>query len=162
PEPITAETDATHRYADGTVTPDGRWWIGVRERHDLGPAVADVVNELVVIATDGSAEPRVLATGRDFYSSPRGSPSGDRLAWLEWDLPWMPWDGTELFVASLSAAAELGEPSLVAGREAEESIWDPEWSPAGDLAFASDRSGWWNLERIIDGDRQVLHAAEAE
>ena len=76
PEPITPETDGAHRYADGTITPDGRWWIGVRERHDLGPAVADVVNELVVVPTDGSAEPRVLATGRDFYSSPRIAPDG--------------------------------------------------------------------------------------
>jgi len=162
PEPITPDTDGTHRYADGTITPEGRWWIGVRERHDLGPKVADVVNELIVVPSDGSAEPRVLASGRDFYSSPRVSSDGDRLAWLEWDLPWMPWDGTELFVADLSAEAELGEPSLVAGRAAEESIWDPEWSPSGDLVFASDRSGWWNLERVRDGERTLLHPAEAE
>jgi dipeptidyl aminopeptidase/acylaminoacyl peptidase len=162
PEPITSDTQGAHRFADGTITPDGRWWIGVRERHDLGPAVADVVNELVVVPTDGSSEPRVLASGRDFYSSPRIAPGGDRLAWLEWDLPWMPWDGTELFVAPLSADAELGEPSLVAGRAAEESIWDPEWSPAGDLVFASDRSGWWNLERVRDGERTVVHEADAE
>jgi dipeptidyl aminopeptidase/acylaminoacyl peptidase len=162
PEAITPDTDGAHRYADGTITPDGRWWIGVRERHDLGPEVADVVNELIAVPTDGSSEPRVLATGRDFYSSPRVAPGGDRLAWLGWDLPWMPWDGTELFVAPLSADAELGEPVLVAGRAAEESIWDPEWSPTGDLVFASDRSGWWNLERQHDGERQVLHEADAE
>jgi dipeptidyl aminopeptidase/acylaminoacyl peptidase len=162
PEPITPDTDGSHRYADGAITPDGRWWVGVRERHDLGPAVADVVNELVVVPTDGSADPRVLATGRDFYASPRVTHDGDRLAWLEWDLPWMPWDGTELFVAALSGDAELGAPAAVAGRAAEESIWDPEWSPSGDLVFASDRSGWWNLERVRDGERQVLHAADAE
>jgi dipeptidyl aminopeptidase/acylaminoacyl peptidase len=162
PEPITPDTDGSHRYADGAITPDGRWWVGVRERHDVGPAVADVVNELVVVPADGSADPRVLATGRDFYSSPRVTHDGDRLAWLEWDLPWMPWDGTELFVAALSGDAELGAPAAVAGRAAEESIWDPEWSPSGDLVFASDRSGWWNLERVRDGERQVLHAADAE
>ncbi|HJX06439.1 MAG TPA: prolyl oligopeptidase family serine peptidase [Actinomycetota bacterium] len=162
PQPITPDTDGTHRYADGTITPDGRWWIGVRERHDLGPAVADVVNELVAVPTDGSAEPDVLATGRDFYSSPRVSPDGDRLAWLEWDLPWMPWDGTELYAADLSREAKLGEATPIAGRAAEESIWDPEWSPSGDLVFASDRSGWWNLERAREGERRVLHAAEAE
>jgi len=162
PEAITPDTDGAHRYADGAITPDGRWWIGVRERHDLGPAVADVVNELVAVPTDGSAEPRVVATGRDFYSSPRVAPDGGRLAWLEWDLPWMPWDGTELIVAELSAEAELGKASVVAGSAGEESIWDPEWSPTGDLVFASDRSGWWNLERVRDDDRRVLHAAAAE
>ena len=103
PEPITPETDATQRFADGQITPDGRWWIGVRERHDLGPAMRDVVNELVAVPTDGSAAPRTIAGGRDFYASPRISPDGSSLAWLAWDLPWMPWDGTELFVAPLSA-----------------------------------------------------------
>ena len=160
PESITPDTEGAHRYADGTITPDGRWWIGVRERHDLGPA--GVVNELIAVPTDGSVQPHVLATGRDFYSSPRVAPDGGRLAWLEWDLPWMPWDGTELFAAALSGDAELGDPARVAGRVGEESIWDPEWSPTGDLVFASDRSGWWNLERVRDGERRVLHAAEAE
>ncbi len=162
PVPITPDTDAMQRFADGQITPDGRWWIGVRERHDLGPEMRDVVNELVAVPTDGSAAPRTIAGGRDFYSSPRISPDGSSLAWLTWDLPWMPWDGTELFVAPLFADAELGEASPVAGRAGEESIWDPEWSPTGDLVFASDRSGWWNLERVRDGARTVLHAAEAE
>ena len=162
PVAITPETDAKQRFADGAITPDGRWWIGVRERHDLGPAMLDVVNELVAVPTDGSAPPRTIAGGRDFYSSPRVSLDGSSLAWLTWDLPWMPWDGTELFVAPLSLEAELGAAVSVAGRAGQESIWDPEWSAAGDLVFASDRSGWWNLERIRDGARTVLHQAEAE
>lgn len=163
PVPITPETDATHRFADGVVTADGRWWIGVRERHDLGPAVADVVNELVAVPADGRGEPHVLATGHDFYSSPRVSPDGETLAWLSWDLPWMPWDGCELSVAPLAAEATLlGPPDVVAGRNGEESVWDPEWSPSGDLVFASDREGWWNLERIREGRREPLYPAEAE
>ena len=160
--PITPATDATQRFADGQITPDGRWWIGVRERHDLGPAMVDVVNELVAVPTDGSADPRTIVGGHDFFSSPRISADGSTLAWLSWDLPWMPWDGTELFVAPLSVEAELGDASPVAGRAGEESIWDPEWSPVGDLVFASDRSGWWNLERVRDGVRTVVLEAEAE
>ncbi len=162
PVPITPETDATQRFADGQITPDGRWWIGVRERHDLGPAMVDVVNELVAVPTDGSADPRTIVGGHDFFSSPRISADGSTLAWLSWDLPWMPWDGTELFVAPLSVEAELGDAAPVAGRAGEESIWDPEWSPSGDLVFASDRSGWWNLERVRDGVRTVVLEAEAE
>ena len=162
PIAITPDTNATQRFADGAITPDGRWWIGVRERHDLGPAMLDVVNELVAVPTDGSAEPRTIAGGRDFFSSPRISPDGSQLAWLTWDLPWMPWDGTELYVAPLSPGVVLGEATLVAGRLGEESICDPEWSPAGDPVFASDRSGWWNLERVRDGVRTVLYEAEAE
>jgi dipeptidyl aminopeptidase/acylaminoacyl peptidase len=162
PTPITPEVDdKRHRYADGCVTADGSLWLGVRERHE-GDGPADVVNELVAIPTDGSREPRIVVGGRDFYAAPRVSPDGTKLSFLAWDLPWMPWDGCELFVAELSPEGELGEISHVAGRDGEESIWQPEWSPEGDLVFASDRSGWWNFERIRDGERQLLHPAEAE
>jgi dipeptidyl aminopeptidase/acylaminoacyl peptidase len=162
PVPITPDVPGkAHRYADGRVTADGRLWIGVRERHE-GASSRDVVNELVAVPTDGSAEPAIVASGRDFYSSPRISPDGTRLAFLAWDLPWMPWDGCELHVADLEPGGALANVRHVAGRDGEESIWQPEWSPDGDLVFGSDRSGWWNLERIRDGERAVLHAAEAE
>jgi dipeptidyl aminopeptidase/acylaminoacyl peptidase len=162
PVPITpAVAGNKHRYADGRITRDGNLWIGVRERHE-GDGPDEVVNELVAIPTDGSSDPTVIAGGRDFYSSPRISPDGSRLCFLAWNLPWMPWDGCELFVADLSTDGTLGDPTHVAGRDGEESIWQPEWSPGGDLVFASDRSGWWNLERIRDGERAVIHKAEAE
>jgi dipeptidyl aminopeptidase/acylaminoacyl peptidase len=74
----------------------------------------------------------------------------------------MPWDGCELFVADVVQGGVLGAPTLAAGRDGEESIWQPEWSPAGDLVFVSDRSGWWNLERIHEGERTALHPVEAE
>jgi len=163
PVPITAAVEGTkHRYTDGRVTSDGSLWIGVRERHDQGERSRDVVNELVAISTDGSAEPRIIAGGRDFYSNPRISPDGTQLSFLAWDLPWMPWDGCELFAAELTPEGALGDITHVAGRDGEESICQPEWSPDGGLVFASDRSGWWNLERARDGERDVLHEAEAE
>ena len=163
PVPITPAVEGRrHRYADGAVTADGRLWIGVRERHPEGGRSADVVNELVAIPTDGSTEPTVIAGGRDFYASPRISPDGTKLAFLAWDLPWMPWDGCELHVAALGRDGALTDVVHVAGKDGEEAIWQPEWSPSGDLVFASDRRAWWNLERIRDGERRVLHEAEAE
>jgi dipeptidyl aminopeptidase/acylaminoacyl peptidase len=120
-----------HRYADGTVHA-GRI-VCVRERHEED----GVVNELVSFPADGSAEPELVAGGRDFYMAPRLSPDGGRLAWLEWDHPRMPWDGTELVV----------DGALVAGGP-EESVLDPQWSPGGELRWLSDRTGWWNLEGL--------------
>jgi dipeptidyl aminopeptidase/acylaminoacyl peptidase len=162
PIPITAAvSDRRQRYADGRITDDGTLWIGVRERHeDRGPAA--VVNELVAVPTDGSTEPRVIASGRDFYAAPRISPNGAKLSYLAWDLPWMPWDGCELHVADLHPDGTLGAVTHIAGRDGEESIWQPCWSPGGDLVFASDRSGWWSLERLRGEEREVLHAADAE
>src|SRR5262249_51949240 len=88
PEP--AEPNAV-RYADGVVTPDGSTVICVRERHEN----EEVVNELVSFPADGSAEPEVIVSGHDFFAAPRLDPAGTRLAWLAWDHPRMPWDGTE-------------------------------------------------------------------
>jgi dipeptidyl aminopeptidase/acylaminoacyl peptidase len=163
-EPVAITPDvpgAAHRYADGRVTRDGSLWIGVRERHE-GETSRSVINELVALPTDGSAEPKIIAGGRDFYSSPRISPDGRKLSFLAWDLPWMPWDGCELHVADLASDGTLGDPERVAGRDGEEAIWQPDWTPDGDLVFASDRSGWWNLERLHGLQRTVLHEAEAE
>jgi dipeptidyl aminopeptidase/acylaminoacyl peptidase len=163
PQAITPRVDRKrHRYADGRVTADGSLWIGVRERHEGSGLPSEVVNELVAVPTDGSAEPRSITGGRDFYAAPRISPDAETLCFLAWDLPWMPWDGCELFVAELAADGTLGTPTLVAGHDGEESIWQPDWSPTGDLVFASDRSGWWNLERVRGGEREALYAAEAE
>ncbi len=64
----------------------------------------------------------------------------------------MPWDGCELFVGDLAGDGTLVSARRVAGRAGEESIFQPAWSPAGDLHFASDRTGWWNLYRERDGE----------
>ena len=124
--------------------------------------MSEVVNELVAVKLEGDSEPSVIASGYDFYAVPRIAPDGTRLSWLSWNLPWMPWDGSELWVADLGADGSLAHERRVAGRDGEESIWQPTWSPTGDLVFASDRSGWWNLERLHDDHRERLHEAEAE
>jgi dipeptidyl aminopeptidase/acylaminoacyl peptidase len=145
PAPITPEPAAPTalRYADGRVTPDGRFVICVRESH--GPD-GDVTSDIVALPADGSAPPRSLVSGADFYSFPRPIPTGDRLVWTSWNHPNMPWDGTELWEARLLDGARLGEPRRIAGGP-KESVFQPEWAPDGTLHFVSDRSGWWNLYR---------------
>ena len=86
------------RYADGRVTPDGRWCVCVRERHDTG---GEPVNELAAVAADGSQTQRTLWAGSDFVMTPRVSPDGSMLAWISWDHPDMPWDATRLRVHRL-------------------------------------------------------------
>jgi len=135
------------RYADLCVDPGGECLWCVRERHEQG----SVFNELVRIAADGGSLPQTVASGWDFYAFPRVSPDGRRLAWICWNAPQMPWDGTYLYVADIGSDGFLGEPVLVAGG-AEESVFQPQWSPDGVLHFVSDRSGWWNLYAWDGGD----------
>jgi dipeptidyl aminopeptidase/acylaminoacyl peptidase len=167
PAPITPAppSDRAHRYADGRVTADGSMLVSVRERHE---ADGEVVNELVSLPADGSAEPRVIAGGHDFYAAPRLDAGGGRVAWLSWDHPRMPWDGTELWVAELAGDGSISGERLVAGGP-DESILQPLWSPSGELWFASDRTGWYNLYAVtVDGSSAgkpqpcPLEAREAE
>ncbi|GAA2096263.1 S9 family peptidase [Actinomadura alba] len=159
PVPVTAEPDSpgTHRYADLRLTPDRSLLICVRERHEVG----GVVNELVAIPADGQGTVRTIASGWDFYSFPRPSPDGRWLAWTCWNAPSMPWDATWLFIAELSADGRLGGPTLIAGGS-EESIFQPEWSRDGTLHFVSDRSGWWNLYAWRHGEVTPVLLQDAE
>lgn len=160
PQPLTAEpaVNAGERYADYCLTPDGRTLLCVRESHRPG---AEATNELVAIPLDGEGDPRTVVSGSDFYSFPRVSPDGRRLAWTCWDHPRMPWDGTELWVADLGSDGSTTVPQLVAGGPGE-SIFQPQWSPQGVLHFVSDRTGWWNLYAWQDGATVPLAPAEAE
>ena len=161
PKPVTSEPSipAGERFADAVVTSDGRLLVAVHESH--ATEGREAVNDLVVIPTDGTAAPRSIAGGHDFYSSPRISPDGRQLAWLTWDHPRMPWDGTELWVADFASDGTLSNQVRVAGG-AEESIFQPEWSPGGALHFVSDRSGWWNLYQLSGDNPESLAPMEAE
>ena len=147
------------RYADMIVDRKRGRIIAVREDHT---GAGEAVNTLVSISIEDGADARVLASGNDFYASPRLSPDGKRLAWLTWNHPNMPWDGTELWVGEVSEDGTLTNTKLVAGG-VEESIFQPEFSPDGTLYFVSDRTGWWNLYRLNDDGRaEALHEMRAE
>jgi dipeptidyl aminopeptidase/acylaminoacyl peptidase len=157
PVPITPA--GPWRYADLRVDAGRRRFVAVREDH---PGGGEPVNQIVDVALDGEREPRVLVTGSDFVASPRIAPGGDRLAWLEWDHPNMPWEATRLRVAVIGDDGLLGEPDLAAGGP-DESVVQPEWSADGTLHLVSDRSGWWNLYRLVEGPRlEPLAPMEAE
>jgi dipeptidyl aminopeptidase/acylaminoacyl peptidase len=157
-EPVTPEPPVSrgHRYADLAVA-DG-WAIGVRERHTADGD--EPANELVRIPLDGG-EPEIVASGHDFVSSPRISPDGTRLAWLGWDHPNMPWDGTELWVGDLSPGGSVDHARRVAGGPSE-SLFQPEWSPDGVLHVVSDRTGWWNLYRVAGTELEPVLPLDAE
>lgn len=147
--PITPEppAPAAFRYADLGVSPDGGSLVCVRERHESDHLV---INDIVVVRTDGGGEPRRLISGHDFFSSPRISADSRRLLWLSWDHPRMPWDGTDLWAAELASDFTPEKPRRVAGGDAE-CIFQPTWGDNGEIYFVSDRTGWGNLYRWAPG-----------
>ena len=152
--PITPELDV--RYADATVDAARGRLICVAEDHRREGVEAE--NLLVSVPLNGG-EPEPLHQGYDFYSSPRLSPDGTRLAWICWNHPRMPWDATELWLADVASSGALLNPRRIAGDargafRADVSILQPEWGTDGALYCVSDASGWWNLQRW-DGDALV-------
>jgi dipeptidyl aminopeptidase/acylaminoacyl peptidase len=149
PHPITQVGDWF--FADFAYDSARRRLIAVREDHSR--ANREPETTLVGIPLDGGESAgEVIASGYDFYSTPRLSPDGTQLTWLAWRHPQMPWDNTELWVADVMPAGTLEHAACVAGGPSE-SIYQPGWSPDGALYFVSDRDGWWKLYRSDRSDR---------
>ena len=153
PVPLTPEPAETAglRYADPVLGPGGDeiWW--VREAHDGGTIRRHIV--AVPVSGTAAADPgavREIAGGSDFLAFPRPAPDGRRVAWIAWDHPRMPWDGTELRVGELGPDGTVSSVATVLGG-ADESVLQPEWADADMLYVISDRSGWWNLYRLPAG-----------
>ena len=156
PEPLTPE--APLRYADAILDKTRNRLICVREDHQ--EEGHEPINTIATVPLNGG-EAQVLVSGSDFYAFPRLSPDGSQLAWICWNHPNMPWDGTELWVAAVQADGSLSEPQKIAGGLTE-SIFQPEWSPDGTLYFVSDRTNWWNLYRYQDGKTEAICPKDAE
>ena len=152
------------RYADLVPTPNGRWLLAVEERARAG---AEPENRLVAfpLPVDGlpsaPVQPEEVARGHDFYSSPVVSGDGNWIAFLAWDHPNMPWDGTVLYRQPWSDGGASG-PALAIAGGSHESVVQPGFSPRGVLTFVSDASGWWNLYQLREGTLRSVCARPAE
>ena len=111
---------------------------------DLDPAPR-TSRAIVEVALDGSGT-REVARSHHFVVNPRISPDRRRLAWIGWDHPLMPWDGTRVMVAELTDGV-AGPAREVFGAD-DVSVVGLEWAPDGTLLAMADPNGWWNLHRI--------------
>jgi len=155
-EALTA--NGLHRHADFVLDRGRQRLIAVREDHSQPDREAR--SSLVAIGLSGGAESE-LAGGFDFYAAPRLSPDGRQLAWLCWNHPLMPWQGSELWLADVDVGGELVRSRRIAGG-ADESLCQPLWSPRGQLFVVSDRTGWWNLYRVEGQALQAVCPMKAE
>ncbi|MDP9862088.1 MULTISPECIES: dipeptidyl-peptidase 5 [Streptosporangium] len=168
PLPLTPDDGA--RYGDLYLPPGREEVWAVRETHPAAPETGAAGTgaaespedgagpgrrplprrDLVAVPLDGGPV-RVIATAQHFLTNPRLSPDGTHVAWIGWDHPAMPWDGTELCVAPLDAAGAAGPYRVVAGGP-QESVIQAEWRDDGALYALTDPDGWWNLHLVpLDG-----------
>lgn len=157
-DPVALTAPGSLRYADLQIDLRHRRVICVAERAREG---AEPENFLAGVSLE-TGEVKPLVRGADFYAFPRLHPNGERLAFLAWNHPAMPWDTCELHLAELGTDGSPAAPVKVAGG-AGEAIFAPSWAPSGELTFASDRSGFSNLYRLDrHGRTTCMHAALAD
>lgn len=159
PEALTPE--GPFRYADLCVDQQRQQLLCVREDHSAEGK--EETNSIVAVslAADNLGQVRTLTEGNDFYSNPRISPKGNQLSWITWNHPNMPWDETECWIADINDTGALSNQLCVAGGK-QESVFQPQWSPNGDLFLISDRSDWWNLYRWDGKNLSPVTSREAE
>jgi dipeptidyl aminopeptidase/acylaminoacyl peptidase len=180
PVPLTP-ADGGFRFADLVLSPDDQeiWCVRETVRRLDGDAVPEgfhvgggvaVRREIVAVPFDGSAASdaaaiRVLVSGAQFFAFPTPSPDGTKLAWINWNHPNMPWDGTELRVGAVSGSTlRVADAALVMGGP-DESVLAPLWRDDATLYAISDASGWWNLYQVAasaGAAPQALHPLEEE
>jgi dipeptidyl aminopeptidase/acylaminoacyl peptidase len=162
PAPLTPEPERSHglRYGDLVASPDGTEVWCVRETV-TGELPTDIRRDLVAIPLDGSGAVRSLGASHHFLTGPKPSPDGRHVAWLGWNHPAMPWDGTELCVAEI-AGDGFGPHRVLAGGPTE-AVCQVEWDSADALLAVTDPDGWWNVYRVgLDGTILNLHACQEE
>jgi dipeptidyl aminopeptidase/acylaminoacyl peptidase len=150
--------EGNYRYADFCYDTAREQLIVIREDFTKD-AHHPASNIIALDLTNGAI--KILALGADFYSNPRLSPDGKQFSFLRWNHPNMPWDGTECVLAQLNQNGDIINPTVIAG-SAQESIFQPQWSPTGELFFVSDRSNWWNIYRWDGTASHVVYSAPAE
>lgn len=153
---LTPEGD--YRYADFCLDEQRQRLLAVREdchlksEHPLSSIIAIDLHSFAITT---------LAEGADFYSNPRLSPKGNQLSYLRWNHPAMPWDATECVLNDLADNGSIIHSRVIAGG-AGESIFQPQWSPLGELFFVSDRGNWWNIYRWTGECAQCVCPMDAE
>lgn len=154
-EPLPLTPEGPFRHGDLRLVGDRVF--AVRETYGEGSTPA---RDIVAIPVDGRAASDAAAIvsvigGADFLAYPTPSPSGDRLAWVSWNHPDMPWDAATLHLGHLDASGAVVDDVVIAGGNAADgtrvAALQPEWVGDDELLFSADPAsagGRWNLFRV--------------
>jgi dipeptidyl aminopeptidase/acylaminoacyl peptidase len=127
--------------AHPVVSPDNKWVVYVQTNGKI--------DLIAIVDSRGNQWPQKLVQGSDFYMQPVFSPDGSQLAWIEWDHPNMPWDGTRLCVGKLESSdgflPRIVEIEIIAGDERHHVV-EPQFSPDGkSISFIIECDEWESL-----------------
>lgn len=172
---VSAAQGPSLRWAQPTpvTLPDGTgevWWVCEQHHDSADETGAPLIERYIAsVPIDGSAAEndaalrRITASSR-FVADPQLSPEGTRLAWISWEHPQMPWDGTQLHIGELAdqgAGVVVVDEDVVDGDKSV-SVLNPRWRSSEELIYLCDRSGWWNPWRLPLGGapQQILRDSQ--
>ncbi len=155
--PIAITDNSNCRYADLQLDEKGQRLICIQQCSATG----EDVNTLISIDLNRKTI-SLLHSGQDFYASPRLSPCLNKLSWLCWNHPDMPWDKTTLWLADIHGHQLCNATTIQHPESKQTSIFQPQWSTDNQLYFVSDISGWWNIYRYQDNTIQAISDEKLE
>lgn len=146
-----AITPAFGRVASPALSPDNKFVVFVHTYEDR--------DALGLVDTRGKLWPRKLIQGADFYMQPVWHPAGNLLAWVEWNHPNMPWDGTRLMVTEVGGEIPQIKSAFQLAGDRDTPILQPAFSPDGKyLSYIQNRGEWDQLvlRNLKDGKEKIL------
>ncbi len=156
PRPITpkgGDQKQVGRFADLVAVKEGGFLLAVGEQEDQD---GGVINNIVSLPLNQQAPsaPTTLFGESDFVANLVVSPDGERLAWIAWNHPSMPWDQSRLMTAEIIShdhGIALDQVTTVVEGEGV-SVCQLEYALDGELFFIKDSAsnedsaaGYWNI-----------------
>jgi dipeptidyl aminopeptidase/acylaminoacyl peptidase len=142
-------TPAFGKTASPAVSPDGQWVVYV-----WSDGVTDLLG---LVDAEGASWPQKLVSGASFYMQPAWHPNGQALAWIEWDDPNMPWDGTRLKLAKLAGSPPRIESAATIAGDERTPVQQPLFSPDGRWLSYIDSSGEWERLMLVNLESGQQH-----
>ncbi|MGC2975945.1 S9 family peptidase [Brevibacterium sp. FAM 25378] len=152
PHALTPDTSGRIRYGDLHMSPWGLLCV----REDCRSTRRE--RAIVLLTKHGTTN--VLSTHSHFMAWPRLSPDGSTLAFIGWEHPNMPWDGTTLWLVDVRIPAtpavavlsgdgvkrrRYSEPAMPRPTDPGISLLQPEFTSDSSLHVISDHEGHWSL-----------------
>ena len=143
--------------------------ICIAEQESTGQPDSDNRMFIASLQIDGTdAKPEVLVQGADFYSNLVVSADRQKVAWVEWNHPQMPWDENQLCVAELQY--NDSKPQIVNRRHVPlatgASVCQLLFADNGKLFFSADFPGqtgagdFWNLHAYEPDSGRVVRVTD--
>tara|TARA_Y100001968_G_scaffold107196_1_gene96939 strand:+ start:2711 stop:4663 length:1953 start_codon:yes stop_codon:yes gene_type:complete len=129
-------------FAGGLIDVKRNRWLGIMEKNNK--------DYLVQFSLDKEyQEPLIIYEPKDFIGYLALSPNAEKLTWIEWQKPFMPWDASQLWLSNLDEFGGFLKCQLIAGQGVQDkkdvSVFQQVWISDEELVVSEDSSGWWNV-----------------